>query len=134
MMLADATPDANSFLQFWLILSLIFSTLTAIGTFLVMVSNRKQKREVNFAFEPASKDEFEKQRDHCTKRHAELFTAIEQADSGISDKTEKKIETIRHEVVGIAREVSEVQAETKLQSQQLNRVDAKLDRLIERKS
>lgn len=72
MMFADATPDANSFLQFWLILSLIFSTLVSIGTFAVMVLNRKQKREVSFEFTPASKEEHD---EHVAETKA-TFDAI----------------------------------------------------------
>jgi len=52
-------PDANHLLQFWLILSMTFSTLVSIGTLILMLSNRKQKREVSFTETPASKREFD---------------------------------------------------------------------------
>lgn len=69
---ANPVPEANSLLQFWLILSLTFSTLTTIGTFVVMISNRKQKREVSFTETPASKKEFD---NHVAETRAS-FTAV----------------------------------------------------------
>lgn len=55
----QSAPDANHLLQFWLILSLTFSTLVSIGSLVMMFANRKQRREVSFAETPASKREFD---------------------------------------------------------------------------
>ena len=63
MMLASApAPDGNSFLNWWLALGLVVSVLGNIATpiIILVINARKQKREVSFTFEPASKQEFDK--------------------------------------------------------------------------
>ena len=53
------TPEPNSFLQFWIIVGFIAMVIGQVITIVVMVSNRKQKREVSFTEEAASKKEFD---------------------------------------------------------------------------
>lgn len=54
-----ATPEPNAFLQFWVIVAFIAMVLGQIISVVVMLSNRKQQREVSFSFTPASKEEFD---------------------------------------------------------------------------
>lgn len=55
----SATPEPNSFLQFWVIIGFIAMVVGQIISIIVMLANRKQQREVSFLFEPASKKEFD---------------------------------------------------------------------------
>lgn len=56
---SQATPTAGSFLQFWLAIALVANVFMAIAVIVSSLSNRKQRREVNQAFEPAGKQDFE---------------------------------------------------------------------------
>lgn len=53
------TPDATHFLQFWLIIALIISVVSGLASIVTAFSGRKQRREVSFPFNPASKEEFD---------------------------------------------------------------------------
>lgn len=68
----SAAPNPEHLLQFWLILSLTFSTLVSVGTFVVLISNRKQRREISFTETPASKKEFD---NHVAETRVN-FTAV----------------------------------------------------------
>lgn len=57
MLLAAAeTPDPVHFQQFWLIIAFLASVFSNVVVAAVVLVNRKQKREINYAFEPASKE------------------------------------------------------------------------------
>lgn len=53
------TPEANSFLQFWIIVGFIAVIVGQIISIVVSLVNRKQRREVSFTETPASKKEFD---------------------------------------------------------------------------
>jgi uncharacterized membrane protein len=92
IMLAETTaPDPKAFLQFWLILGLIFSVLANIVTPVVILSGigRKQKREVNFAVEPASKVEFDQHVIQNQREHENIFSRLNGADRGHSGQFER---------------------------------------------
>lgn len=75
MMLAQLnppTPEANSFLQFWIIILFVAQIISLIVGIAVAASNRKQRREVSFTETPASKKEFD---NHVTETRAN-FTAV----------------------------------------------------------
>jgi len=58
MIFAEATPDAQSFLQFWLAISLISSVGAAVvGIAAFFNARRSQKREISFSREFATQDE-----------------------------------------------------------------------------
>ncbi|MDB6109777.1 MAG: hypothetical protein JWR69_1527 [Pedosphaera sp.] len=80
IILADATPDPIHFYQFWLIIGLIASIGANIVIIIAFLINRKEKREVSLAFEPASEAEFQKHVQHNTDRHSQLFRGIEAAE------------------------------------------------------
>ena len=53
------TPEPHSFLQFWIIIGFIALVIGQIVGLGIMISNRRQRREVSFEFTPASKIEFD---------------------------------------------------------------------------
>jgi biopolymer transport protein ExbB/TolQ len=58
MILANATPDPQAFMQFWLTISLLASVGSGVvGIAAFFSSRRVQKREVSFTREYASKEE-----------------------------------------------------------------------------
>ncbi|MDB6108342.1 MAG: hypothetical protein JWR69_92 [Pedosphaera sp.] len=78
MILADLpAPNANAFWQGFLIIVALLGVLVNAVTIWVLLSNRKEHREVSFAFEPASKVEFKEHVKHNTDRHAQLFRSVE---------------------------------------------------------
>jgi hypothetical protein len=132
MIFADAaTPNANTV---WLVILVLAGLGGNIATIVAVIQgSRKQKREVSFEFVPASKEEFDLQKKHCTDRHAQLFAEIKTLKENTGDEVESKIEVVRKDVVAVGKEVASLQTETRLQNQTLSSLGAKLDRLIERK-
>jgi len=127
-----ATPNANAT---WLVLLVLASFGSNIATIIaVVLGAKKQKREVSFEFEPASREEFEKQQDHCTARHAQLFKEIDKLKENTGHEMETKIEVVRKDVVAVGKEVASLQTATQIQNQTLSSLGSKLDRLIERKN
>ena len=86
MMLAQTAPDPHSFSQFWIIIAFIAAVGANLVTIVVLVSNRKQKREVSFGFEPASKTEFEKHADWNRREHENLFAKIGGVERGANQR------------------------------------------------
>lgn len=156
ILFAQSDPDPKAFLQFWLIIGLLATVGVNVVTLVVTLINRKQKREVNFAFEPASREEFDKhvewnRREHenlfakiggvergSNGRMAELnkewhalveskFVALLGADNEARGKIHARINTIEKELGGVASGMT-------IQNQQLARIDSKLDRLSEKRS
>lgn len=71
-----------------------------------------QPFQIEFAKKFTEKHEFEEQKKHCTKRHGELFNAVDNLEKA-SGK----------ELSALARQVASLQIETKLQSDQLKKLD-----------
>lgn len=129
-----AAPEANHLLQFWLILSLTFSTLVSAATFIVMLANRKQKREVNFAVELASKAEFDRHVEKNEREHENIFTKLGGMDRGQSSKLSVEITAVHNRVNGLEKSIGGLETSAELTNQRLAQIDTKVDRLIERKS
>lgn len=90
MIFADATPNANSYLQFWLSLSLIASVGASLLAVVGYFSNRKQKREVSFSFEPASKEEFMAHVERNEREHENIFKKIGGVERGAMERLDAK--------------------------------------------
>jgi hypothetical protein len=134
------TPEPNSFLQFWIIIGFIGQIVTIV----VMLSNRKQKREVNFAFTPASKAEHDQ---HVTET-ANNFQAVRtemaadrkaneihasQRSQTIFRELKDNRERLEDQISNLDKKVAGLETASELQTQQLARLDTKLDRIIENK-
>jgi hypothetical protein len=79
-------PDPNHFLQFWLTIALIASVVMNLGIFFASI--RRQRREVRFEFEPASKETLEKRIRESDHIHRDLFSRIGNAERGLSGAAE----------------------------------------------
>ena len=94
-MLADIEPSSAAISQFWIVAGFFLSIAasgTAIVVSIIMVaSNKKQRREVTFGFEPASKDEFEKHLAWDRQEHRDLFSKIGGVERGAQNKLEAAI-------------------------------------------
>ena len=116
----------------------IVITLTTVGANVAAVvlafSNRKQKREVSFGFIPASKDEFDKHVENNKSEHEQLFSKIGGVERGGTANTDKKVDSLRHEITAIGKEVSALQASTEFQNQTLAAVTADIKTLLSRHS
>jgi len=66
MILAEVQPNPESLSQFWLVAGLLASfgcnVVVIIVSIITVSSNKKQRREVTFGFEPVSKSDFDEAR------------------------------------------------------------------------
>ncbi|HEV2692235.1 MAG TPA: hypothetical protein VG347_05010 [Verrucomicrobiae bacterium] len=141
MMLAeDIAKDIN-----WTLITAIVMTLATVAmwwdarksrTTNTVITNQPLTVEIVKALHEqfANKEEFDKHVGHNTDRHAQIFKTIERVERTANAALEKQVETVRKDLVVVGNHVAGLQTETKLQNQQLARMDAKLDRLAERKS
>jgi hypothetical protein len=83
---------------------------------------KKERREVYFGLEPASKAEFDKCQEHCGKRHENMLAKIDHVDRDLADELKK----IRERLAAVERDAGFL-------NQRIVQMDMKLDRLIERK-
>lgn len=140
MFLAEATNNDVITWGFILVVTTIGANLAVIiGT------RRKQKREVSFEFTPASKEEFDRHVAANDQTTRDLFAKIGGVERGANGNAEKKIEALQHErredvrqlhqeINEVGRKVAGLEKETELQNQSMASMNAKLDRLIERRS
>jgi homospermidine synthase len=81
----------------------------------------------------AGREVFEKHVAENREDHADIFKKIGGVERGAASTIDQRVEVVRRDLVQVGQQVSGLQSETKLQNQQLARMDAKLDRLTERK-
>jgi hypothetical protein len=74
------TPTPAQFNAAWTVLW--FVSGTALNLVTVWAFTRRQKREVSFSFEPASKDDFMKQVERNEQDHKDLFAKIGGVERG----------------------------------------------------
>jgi len=84
MMLLDATPQAGPFLELWVAVAFLAGVAANLVTLFRV--NQKQKREVSFSFEPASKVEFERQVESNRQEHAQIFAKLGGVERGWNDR------------------------------------------------
>lgn len=114
---ADATPSANMII---IVLTFIVSICAGLATIGLWWQGRgkrtmevsPQPLQIELAKKFAEKIDFEEQKKHCTKRHNELFNGID----AVAENASK-------EMASLARQVAALQVETKMQSQQLRKLD-----------
>jgi len=104
-MIMTPTPEANSFLQFWIIVLFVAQLISLLVGIGVAASNRKQRREVSFAEAPASKRDFEAHQAECKCKHDSLWAKLNEdrheQQIHISERNKtlyNKIETVRLEL------------------------------------
>jgi len=86
MFLAEAS---NSDVITWQVILVI--TTVGANLAIILSSRKKQKREVSFEFEPASKDAFEKHVAANQREHENLFAKIGGVERGLNERVEKKL-------------------------------------------
>jgi predicted nucleic acid-binding Zn-ribbon protein len=138
------TPEPNSFLQFWIIVGFVAMVIGQIVTIVVMLSNRKQKREVNFAFAPASKAEHDQhvadtannfhavRAEMAADRKANEIHASQRSQTIFRELKDNR-ERLEDQISNLDKKVAGLETASELQTQQLARLDTKLDRIIENK-
>lgn len=72
MILAEVNQDPRAFFQTWMIVNSVATFVLTIITIWALTSNKKQRREVSFSFEPASKDDFEAHMDKTEQRFLQM--------------------------------------------------------------
>lgn len=154
-LLLAQTPDAAQFLQFWIIIGFLTMVGGQAATLIVMLSNRKQKREVSFGFEAPTKGDFEKHVEQNRREHENLFSKIGGIERGAgarmdalahewhkvmddrfetlmaSDKTDRS--EIHRRINGLEKEMGGVLKAIEISNQLIAAVSSKVDRLAERK-
>ena len=149
MILADATPNANTVWIVIIAISALGANLATIGIW--MASRRRQQTDISpqplivaMEKEFATKAELSAHMNRNQTEHDNLFSKIGGVERGANGNAEKKIEALQHErredVRTLHQEINEVglkvaglEKETELQNQRMASMDAKLDRLIERR-
>lgn len=121
MIIASGTPapDGQYLLQFLLVLSFL-GNLVLIGLQIAR-RNQPQKREVSFMDQCAGKEAFDKHVHQNQAEHDKLHARISSGD-----------QRLQEELKSVGRELSGVRASNDIQTQHLLRVEAKIDRAIER--
>jgi hypothetical protein len=114
--LSDAAMSWN------VVLTLSVLATLALTCVQLVRANRAQKRQVSFEFDPASKADFDKHVEHNSRIHDLLFDKIE----NVNGSSTEELKRVRERVAG-------VETEARTMNQRIAQVDAKLDRLIERK-
>lgn len=127
MMFAEAT---NNDVITWGVI-LVMTTIAA-NIAVIFGTRQKQRREVSFEFEPASKEAFATHVIENREAHEQIFSKIGGVERGAKSALEQQVEVVRKDVMQCGRDISGLKVETQLQNQSLARVESKLDRLIER--
>lgn len=122
------TPDPTAFLQFWLVLGVIINVLVGLGTLIVMSTNRKQKREITFTEEMATKREFDQ---HCkvTSQHlADIRSEVKQDRHDHQVHGSERSKTLFTQLQGIRTELDAKIDSTR--DQLSEKIDAMPERVI----
>lgn len=130
-MFAEVQPDANSFLQFWLVLGLVGSVLGNIitPTIILVINFRRQRREISFVAEPVSKEEFNTLAKNNTERHGQLFKAIERVErearvelerrfTDLSAERARTMDKLREEFTFIRENLSAINREMQIRNEE----------------
>ena len=128
-MLADISPG-----EYWMIaLTAGMFVVSAVGTFWKKTDVQvQQPLDVQMVESLVSKDDF---REHCRQdqeTHDQLFAKIGGMTRGTDSKISSEITAVHVRVNAIEKSIGGLEASTQIQNQQLARMDAKIDRLIER--
>src|SRR5687767_7356399 len=87
------TPDPKMFTELWVIAAFLLGV--AVNVVALVMVGRKQKREVSFSFEPASKEDFEAHIAQNQREHENLFSKIGGVERGISQRLDEKLSSMQ---------------------------------------
>lgn len=132
-------PEPSSYISIgWILVSLV-AIVTGVNQVMKLkaglLGERKatevspQPLEVRVLTDYVKKEE-------CVGRHGETQRQLNAIEAAIAEiRAERKTEagTLHEKINGVAREVTGLVAVTELQNQRLSQMDAKLDRIVERR-
>ena len=108
MMFAEVQTTPDDFWKFWCIISSLTAVLASLSQIISLFLNRKERREVTFAFDPAGKEEFDKHAARNEQDHRDLFARIGGVERGAiarMDAMKREIEAkLDHKFDEFARE------------------------------
>jgi len=123
----------------WVIGAVAFLQLVALGM-QVLRWNQAAKREVHpqpleikDATEFLPRQLFDDHAEQNQREHEHLFARLGGLERGLRAEMKQDTEGLHEKINSVGREVSEHSATLELQNQRLSQIDAKLDRLIERR-
>jgi len=137
-MLGDASQTAP-LIGSWVISAVALLQLITLGM-QVLRWNQAAKREVHpqplevkGATEFLPRQFFDDHAQQNQREHEHLFARLGGLDRGLRAEMKQDAEGLHEKINTVGREVSEHSAMLELQNQRLAQIDAKLDRLIERR-
>ena len=137
-MFADAS-SAAPLIGGWVIGAVALLQLDTLGM-QVLRRNQAAKREehpqpleVKDAVEFLPRQHFEEHAEQNRREHEHLFAKLSGLDRGLRAEMKQDTDGLHEKINSVGREVSEHSATLELQNQRLAQMDAKLDRLIERR-
>jgi len=137
-MLAQST-SAAPLIGGWVIGAVAILQLVTLGM-QVLRWNEAAKREVHpqplevkDAAEFLPRQLFEEHAEQNRREHEHLFAKLGGLDRGLRAEMKQDTDGLHEKINSVGREVSEHSATLELQNQHLAQIDAKLDRLIERR-
>ena len=108
-----------------------------VERFFDLRSNRGQPREIQPQPLEITKVEKPVPESLCKSRHKEVSHEIQRLEGELGklrDERREEVADLHQKVNKVDREVGELRASLELNNQQLGRIDAKLDRMIERQN
>ena len=134
-MLADLpTTPSSSELGIWLLGA--FVVLNGLATLVMLIKslrNDSEKREVTINPNLTPREEFDRHVERNTVEHDQLHSKLSSSERGGRQLADEKFQTLNTELLKLTGNVAEVKALNESQNQRIAQIDAKLDRLIERK-
>ena len=130
MMLADISTG-----ELWMLAFTGIMAISALaGTFWKKQDvNLKQPLDVQVIETLVSKDDFRDSQRHNDEVHEQIFSKLNGIGRGSDNKISAEITAVHSRVNAIEKSIGGLEASNAMQNQQLARMDAKIDRLIERK-
>ena len=121
--------------EIWMIiLTGIMSVGTLVAAFKRTTDVRvQQPLDVQLVETLVSKDDFREAGRHNEEVHEQLFSKLNSISRTADDRIGSEITAVHNRVNAIEKSLGGLETSTVMQNQQLARMDAKIDRLIERK-
>ena len=137
MMLAESlspVPSPQAVSQIWIVISSGLGVLAcgvAIVTSIIMVStNKKQRREVTFGLEPASKADFEKHLAENKRDFDLLHTKVGSSERETRRQADEKVTRLSDDITKVSLQVAGIAATNEVQSQQLSVINSDIKKIL----
>lgn len=132
LVLSQVQPNYHE-LGLWIAcLAVVLNLGLSITRMYMQVTGKPERRDVSFTKEAASRADLERHIQDNRAAHALIYQKIDGVHSEFQGKLDDSMEKVHEKINGVAREVSSVMASVELQTQQLARIDTKLDGIAHR--